>query len=171
MLSHPSLVHPPNLMREAGAETPTWHDGLLLGGAAMDQQHEALVATIDALRSASDNACVSALEVLASHVRGHFAAEEAWMTDTGFPARECHVAEHRAVLASIDGVRRRVAAGEVEAARRLATALADWFPAHADYLDAPLSHWLCRRRLGGQPVVLRRSRPPTPHPMPPGAPC
>lgn len=158
-------------MQETGAETLTWHDGLLLGHAPMDEQHEALVATIDALRRAPDSGCASALEVLARHVHGHFAAEEAWMADTGFPARECHAAEHRAVLCSIDGVRRRVAAGDADAARRLAAALADWFPAHADYLDAPLSHWLCKRRLGGQPVVLRRHLPPIPHPMPPRALC
>lgn len=158
-------------MQETGADTLAWHDGLLLGHAPMDEQHEALVAAIEALCGAPDGALAAALDALAGHARGHFADEEAWMADTDFPARECHVAEHRAVLRSIDGVRRRVATGEVDAARRLAAALADWFPAHADYLDAPLAHWLCKRRLGGRPVVLRRHLPPTRHPTPPRAPC
>ena len=34
--------------------------------------------------------------------------------------------------------------------------LARWFPAHADYLDAALSHWLFKHRHGGKPVILRR---------------
>ena len=31
-----------------------------------------------------------------------------------------------------------------------------WFPGHADYLDSALAHWMCKQRLGGKPVVLRR---------------
>jgi len=63
------------------------------------------------------------------------------------------------VLTSIKGVRRRVAAGETEAARWLARALAAWFPGHADYMDAALAHWMCKQRLGGKPIVVRRHMP------------
>ena len=79
------------------------------------------------------------------------------MQETGFPASACHSDEHAAVLASMNGVGKKVAAGDFEAGRRLARALLDWFPGHADYLDSALAHWICKKRLGGQPVVLRRS--------------
>jgi hemerythrin len=60
-------------------------------------------------------------------------------------------------MASIVGVRQRVDAGDTSAViRSLAQALADWFPGHADYLDSALAHWMCKRRWGGKPVVLRR---------------
>ena len=36
------------------------------------------------------------------------------------------------------------------------TAVKDWFPGHADYLDSALSHWMFKRRFGGKPMVLRR---------------
>ena len=79
------------------------------------------------------------------------------MAETEFPARKCHADEHAAVLRSIEGVRERVVAHRDHAtARRLSRALADWFPGHADYLDAALAHWMCKRRFGGKPIVVRR---------------
>jgi hemerythrin len=136
-----------------------WHDGMLLGYAPMDAVHEEFVLQIDALLRAPAPAILEALDTLTVHAREHFGDEESWMAETDFPARACHAAEHAAVMTSIEGVRRRVAAGEAEAARRLARALADWFPGHADYMDAALAHWMCKRRLGGKPVVVRRRVP------------
>lgn len=137
----------------------SWHDGMLLGYAPMDAVHEEFVQQIDALLRAPVPALLDALDALAANAREHFGDEEAWMAETDFPARACHAAEHAAVMTSIEGVRRRVAAGEAEPARRLARALADWFPGHADYMDAALAHWMCKRRLGGKPIVVRRHVP------------
>jgi hemerythrin len=47
--------------------------------------------------------------------------------------------------------------GRAQVVRDLAEALVGWFPGHADYMDAALSHWLAKRSFGGAPVVLRRS--------------
>lgn len=152
-------------------EALSWRDGLRVGHASMDAQHAALVSAIAALRHAPAAAVEAALRALTLHLREHFRDEEAWMADSAFPARDCHAAEHRAVLASLDGVTRRVAGGEPEAARRLAEALADWLPAHADHLDAPLAQWLCRRRHGGTPIVLHRLAPGVPDPEPRSPPC
>jgi hypothetical protein len=38
---------------------------------------------------------------------------------------------------------------------RLAQALADWFPGHADYLDSALVQWMVKKHLGAIPVVVR----------------
>lgn len=97
-----------------------------------------------------------ALDALAAHARDHFDTENTWMRESDFPARECHVGEHDAVLRSIEGVQRRVAQGEHATARALASELAAWFPAHCDYLDAALAHWMCKSRFGGAPIVVRR---------------
>jgi hemerythrin len=136
-----------------------WHDGMLLGHRTMDVEHEELVRLINGVRQAADEGIATALDALASHLRDHFQSEEDGMTRTGFPAQACHAAEHAAVLQSVVGVRKRVEAGDFAAARRLADALSDWFPAHAEYLDAALSHWLCKQQHGGTPVVLRRHLP------------
>jgi hemerythrin len=134
----------------------TWHDGFLLGYGPMDRIHEEFVTLVEALRHAPDDAVAPALEAVATNAREHFDAENAWMVETDFPARGCHMEEHAAVLRSVEAVRHRVAQGDHDAARRLARALAEWFPGHADYLDAALAHWMCKRHLGGKPVVIRR---------------
>lgn len=135
-----------------------WHDGLLLGHSPMDRVHEEFVGLIAALEHASNagSDLERALGALAAHARDHFETENGWMVESDFPARECHVSEHDAVLRSIEGVRRRVAQGEHAPARALARELAAWFPAHCDYLDAALAHWMCKCRYGGTPVVVRR---------------
>lgn len=78
------------------------------------------------------------------------------MTETEFPARDCHMTEHAAVIASVREVRALVEAGNANIARSLAAELARWFPGHADYLDSALAHWMFKRLHGGKPIVLRR---------------
>lgn len=133
-----------------------WHDDLRLGYGPIDDVHEEFVTLVDVLLAAGDDAIAVSLQAVERHCRAHFASEEQWMEETDFPARGCHADEHAAVLASIEGVGRLVAAGDYAAGRRIARALADWFPGHTDYLDSALANWLCKKRLGGQPVVLRR---------------
>lgn len=134
----------------------TLHDDLRLGWGPIDAVHDEFVALVNALLSAADELVPAAVAAIHQHSREHFASEERWMQETRFPASGCHADEHAAVLASMAGVQRKVAAGDLEAGRRLARALADWFPRHVDYLDSALAHWMCQRSLGGQPLVLRR---------------
>lgn len=132
------------------------HDELKLGYGPLDTVHEEFLALLDTLLAAPDEEMSRALEAVQLHSREHFAQEERWMRETDFPARDCHAEEHAAVLASMEGVSRRVASTDYVTGRRLARALADWFPGHAIHLDSALAHWMCERRLGGKPVVLRR---------------
>ena len=146
---------------QTAASTPpppaSWHDDLQLGYGPIDHIHEEFVVLVDALLAAPDERVAAALAAVHVHSREHFASEEQWMQETDCPARDCHANEHAAVLQSMEGVTRRVAGGDFEAGRHLARALADWFPGHAYYLDSALAHWMCKKRLGGKPVVLRRS--------------
>lgn len=133
-----------------------WSDAYLLGYGPMDDVHAEFVTLVRAMQQARDDELAGLLEALAAHAKSHFDAENAWMVDTDFPARGCHIDEHAAVTRSIRQVRERLARGDHALARRLADELAAWFPGHADYLDSALAHWMCKRRLGGKPVVLRR---------------
>lgn len=133
------------------------HDDLKLGYGPLDTVHEEFLALLDTLLAVPEEEMSRVLESVHLHSREHFAQEERWMRETDFPARDCHAEEHAAVLASLAGVSRRVASGDYAAGRRLARALADWFPGHAIHLDSALAHWMCKKRLGGKPVVLRRS--------------
>ena len=133
-----------------------WSDALLLGYGPMDARHEEFVEVVTALQVAAPHELAARLSAVAEHLQAHFDEEDRWMRDTGFPARDCHADEHAAVLQSVRQVQNLLERGDASECHRLAHELARWFPGHADYMDAALAHWLCKRRLGGKPVVLRR---------------
>lgn len=133
-----------------------WSDRLLLGFAAMDAEHRDFVVCVHALQTAAPEAVAQRLEEFAAHARRHFGAEDRWMEETNFPARQCHVDEHAAVLNSVEQVQALVAEGDTAVVRSLADELARWFPGHADYLDSALAAWLSKQRWGAKPVVIRR---------------
>jgi hemerythrin-like metal-binding protein len=92
---------------------------------------------------------------MAAHLESHFDQENTWMRESEFPARDCHIEQHDAVLESVHEVQVLLAQGNTQICRGLVQALADWFPKHATHLDSALAHWMCKRRLGGKPVVFR----------------
>lgn len=140
----------------------SWHDGFLLGYTPMDETHEEFVCLVGAMKAAPDVALGPLLDQFARHAKEHFETEDAWMVQTQFPARDCHIAEHAAVRNSVETVRKRLAdgdlaEGDLAEARRLVAHLESWFPGHADYLDSALAHWMCKLRWGGKPIVMRRN--------------
>lgn len=128
-----------------------------MGHGPMDRTHQEFVVLIDRLLQASEGEMAALMAALAEHTEEHFTTENRWMEESAFPPRQCHIDEHAAVLKSIEEVRALVNQGDCSAVHALAQALADWFPAHADYLDSALAHWLCKQQMGGKPVVLRRN--------------
>ena len=142
----------------APADTPLrWGDGFLLGHAPLDDMHREFVEVVAALQTAPDADLPAALARVTEHLVAHFEQENTWMQTTGYPATECHVNEHAAVLATAREMPALLAAGRTDVCRRFAQELASWFPGHADYLDAPLAHWMVHQRFGaGKPVVIKR---------------
>ena len=134
-----------------------WNDGLLLGYGPMDNVHQEFVECVANLAVATEFEMAERMSQLITHVRHHFDEENLWMNETNFPAKECHMEEHAAVLKSIIEVNDLVIQGNTSACLRLSKALMDWFPGHADYLDSALAHWLCKQKFGGKPVVIRRA--------------
>jgi hemerythrin len=138
----------------------SWDDSLLVAHAGMDAEHQHFVTLIHAMQVATDAGLPAALDALVEHATSHFSGENASMAATAFPARECHEQEHEAVLATLRGVRVRLARGEHGVARAVAAELAVWFPAHVQQLDSALSHWMTKSLYGGKPIVLQRRRQP-----------
>jgi hemerythrin len=134
-----------------------WKDDYLLGYVPMDDTHREFVEHLNALLTCADPDLAGRLEAFAKHADAHFADENAWMEKTDFPPKQCHVDEHAAVMQSVYQVLEVVRQGDVAEGRRLAAALADWFPGHAFHLDSALAHWMVKRSYGGKPVVLRRN--------------
>jgi hemerythrin len=133
-----------------------WTDRLLLGYAPMDGEHRDFVVCVRALQQAEPDQVLARLDDFAVHAERHFGAENTWMEETEFPARQCHIDEHAAVLKSVAEVRAVVAAGNTAIVRSLADELARWFPGHADYLDSALAAWMAKRRWNAKPVIIRR---------------
>jgi len=148
----PPTVHiPPETI-----ETLHWSDQYLLGYSPMDSVHQEFVDLVGRLQEAPDAELLGLLDAFAEHAQSHFDTENQWMVETGFPPRECHIDEHAAVLKSVHEVRALVAQGNFAIGRDLVGELAKWFPGHATHLDSALAHWMCKQRLGGKPVVIRR---------------
>ena len=133
-----------------------WTDAFLLGFQPMDDTHREFVEDVEAMMAADDATFAELLERFAAHATAHFEHERRWMESSGFPATECHVDEHGAVMQSVTLVREVVAKGDIAEGRRLARELAKWFPGHADYMDASLAAWMVKQATGGKPIVLRR---------------
>lgn len=130
-----------------------------LGYAPIDAVHADFERLVAAARAADDANLHARLQEVHAHLVEHFGQEDAWMRDHAFPAADCHIDEHAKVLASAAEVLPLVAQGRLDVGRSFLTALADWFPGHADYLDSALAAWLCKRQYGGRPVAIHRSPP------------
>ncbi len=81
-----------------------WSDSYLLGYIPMDDTHKEFVELVNAMKQASDEAFAAALDAFEKHAVRHFNEENAWMKATDFPSMDCHIDEHAAVLASVQGV-------------------------------------------------------------------
>ena len=137
-----------------------WTDAYALGYPQMDDTHHEFVETVNAMLIASDEELEQALKVFADHAKRHFDQEAEWMTKTTFPAAQCHIDEHNAVMKSVVDVQELFTSGHerrFEIGRSLAEELVRWFPGHADYLDSALAQWMTKKSLGGAPVVIRRN--------------
>jgi hemerythrin len=144
--------------RPADDDLHQWSDARLLGFTPMDTVHREFYDVVNALLNCTEDTVRQAISDFEAHALEHFAEEDRWMKETAFPPRDCHLDEHAAVLKSTVEVREAIHRGEagVELAQNLAEHLLDWFPGHADYLDAALAAWMCKQSFGGKPVVLRR---------------
>lgn len=139
----------------------SWTDAYKLGYERMDDTHRDFVQKVNALLMADDASLLARLDDFIAHAEAHFGEEAQWMKTTDFPAAQCHIDEHDAVMKSVLEVRALLAA-QPDAkyfgiTRSLAEELKRWFPGHADYLDSALSHWMVKRVYGGAPIVFRKS--------------
>lgn len=143
---------------ENAARQLEWSDALLLGHGPMDDAHEEFVTVVKALAACDAVTALGCLQAVEDHLVAHFGTERTWMERTAYPAMDCHLDEHQKVLDSVQQVNQLAKIGQVglRDVRRLAAALADWFPKHATYLDSALSTWISKRMHGGAPVILKR---------------
>lgn len=119
-----------------------WSESYALGIEQMDATHREFLDLLNAVVDAADEEVLARLDAFIAHTVEHFAQEDRWMEETGFPPLHCHTAEHANVLGVMREVRGMVADGRTEIGRVLAREMAPWFDGHASTMDAALASWL-----------------------------
>ncbi|WP_158598000.1 bacteriohemerythrin [Noviherbaspirillum saxi] len=133
-----------------------WTDQYLLGFSPMDAHHREFVDTLNALATAAQDDVLTMLDKFIEATEEHFHQENDWMVKHAFPPRDCHMAEHQAVLRTLYEARGMVVMGRTDFLLGMIKALTEWFPGHADHLDSALAQWMTKKTHGGIPVVLKR---------------
>jgi hemerythrin len=151
--------HHPSRNAARPVERLEWSDAMLLGHAPIDEAHEEFVGVVSALGDCTQHTALACLQAVESHLLSHFDVEKSWMEKTGYPMMDCHLDEHQKVIDAVQKVNALAAVAQVGLldVKRLARALTDWFPGHADYMDSALSAWVNKKTHGGAPVVLKRN--------------
>lgn len=136
----------------------TSNDTLCLGDPALDLEHEEFKRLLDDLLDAPALAQRKALDRLRGHARLHFSREDELLNCLGGANAKCHLAEHAAVLHSLDEVHALLdRAPRPELIARLAGELGRWLPEHVQAMDAGLNQARTLQRFGGAPLTLHRT--------------
>jgi hemerythrin len=116
----------------------SWTPELALHDPRTDATHQEFIELLNAAACAAAADKTRCYQALLEHTVEHFAQEERWMLATGISAGHCHFGQHADVLQVMKEIERRALIGEIELIDRMAEALAEWFPGHAQSMDAGL---------------------------------
>jgi hemerythrin len=94
----------------------TWTEKLSVGVHVLDDDHKRLVAMVnelyDAMQAGHGKESLGAtLNNLVEYTKGHFAREEKFFAETGYPAAAAHKQEHDTLTGQVLDVQRKFAAG------------------------------------------------------------
>lgn len=131
-----------------------WGEPLHTGDGRMDDTHEEFVTMLARLRALPHAEQLPLYRELIEHTVGHFAQEERWMVATGFAADNCHASHHNAILETMREVESHYLQGDQEIIDRMAAALAEWFPMHAQTMDAGLAQHMKNVRFDSRTETL-----------------
>jgi hemerythrin-like metal-binding protein len=138
-----------------------WNDEYLTFNQVIDEQHQRLFEIIngiyDMIRVGRGNESVAyALSDLSEYTRFHFATEEKYMHETGFPGFEHHSAEHGRMLDEIRELRHRILDGSIVVTMNEMSFLKDWLLVHFTGLDRGLAAFLKER---AESAIMDASKP------------
>lgn len=128
--------------------TLDWSDTLVLNQPELDHTHEEFVDLLNRFGDTLDRGedALPAFKALLAHTEEHFAMEERWMAATGFEPENCHSSQHAMVLNVMrEVVRYAEELGDREPMPIVRQELAQWFPGHAEMMDAALVYTMQQR--------------------------
>lgn len=131
-----------------------WSTELQLGDQRMDETHEEMVTMLAHLRTLPHADQLELYRELLRHTVEHFAQEERWMIATGFNADNCHASHHETILDTMRQVETHYLQGDTEIIDRMAAAMAEWFPMHAQTMDAGLAQHMKNVKFDSRSEIL-----------------
>lgn len=126
----------------SAVNTLNWTEAFVLGDARTDHTHQEFIDLVNATTAAAPQDKLGLYQELLAHTVEHFAQEERWMRACGIPEDFCHFGQHNSVLEVMKEVERRALNGEPEYIASMIEALVEWFPGHAESMDAGLVSYL-----------------------------
>lgn len=106
-----------------------------------------LASLLDGASSPDPAKLHGSLEALYSYAEWHFTFEERMLERSKYPNRLEHIAEHRAIMSQLDNLRRKLAAGNQDAAR-LISVISHWIVDHVDSEDIKSANYLENNKVG-----------------------
>ncbi len=125
-----------------------WSESLVLNHEALDDTHREFVELLNAYGTVLDAGgdALPAFRTLLAHTEAHFAMEEDWMARCGFETQNCHASQHAMVLNVMrEVVRYATELNDREPLAIVRQELSQWFPAHAEAMDAALVFTMAQR--------------------------
>lgn len=124
-----------------------WNDEYLTFNQVIDEQHQRLFEIIngiyDSIRVGRGNESVAhALSDLTEFTRFHFATEEKYMAQAGFPGLDHHASEHARLLDEIRELRLRILDGSTVVTMNEMSFLKEWLLSHFTGPDRGLASYL-----------------------------
>jgi hemerythrin-like metal-binding protein len=116
-----------------------WTDALNTGDARTDETHREFTDLINQILTTPEEEQLPVYKAFLAHTVEHFAQEERWMLATGFSADNCHAQHHATILETMRAVEVHYLNTDKQIITRLAEALVEWFPGHANSMDAGLA--------------------------------
>ncbi len=134
-----------------------WSGALELDFPIMDDTHHEFVELLAKVQDAPDDTLIEHWTNLIDHTDDHFGREDAWMLSTQFASGNCHTMQHKVVLQVMREGLQHGQDGDLKMIRVMAGELAQWFPLHAQAMDASLA--LHMRRVDFDPITGQVKRP------------
>lgn len=111
-----------------------WRDSYRVGHAALDEQHQGLLALVNRLIDMGDRADAKAffvvLNELLQYAEKHFSVEEELMQVHGFAGLAAHVAEHERFVEKVFLLNQRVGSADGTLLASILDFLKSWYIAH-----------------------------------------
>ena len=128
----------------------SWSPLFESGDPTIDEQHRSLVTAINRLNTAQTwgtgrHAMAFVLDELDTYARVHFATEERFFDEVGFPRAEAHKASHSYFAERLAELRKQFEGGDEESISRLLALLGDWLVRHVADEDILYRPYLSRR--------------------------